>query len=89
MTIEAERQEILQGLISDKDIALVFSGTNFGANRDYRSILADTLLKIAGDYSTGYTALCCSEALGLLSRGKRGATLTKKGKRYLFWSFTS
>lgn len=88
--MESERQKILQEIASDKDVADVFHGTNFGAARDERKIIADTLLKIAGDYSTGHTAMMCCIELGLIKRGKRQIPhLTKAGKKYLFWAYTS
>ncbi len=84
------RLQVLQEMISDKEVADVFHGTNFGAIRDHRQIIADTLLKIAGDYSTGHTAMRCCEELALLFKRKNNkAVLTKKGRRYLFWAYTS
>lgn len=89
MTSEDIRLEQLQKLLSDKEIADVFHGTNFGACRDEKKIIADTLLKIAGGYSSGHTAYRCCEALGLIKKMKGGVTLTANGKKYLFWSHTS
>lgn len=77
----------IKELCTDEDIARVFTGTNFGAKRDNRQIIADTLLKIAGDYFTGHTALMCCRELGLLTNSKHITRLTKKGRRYLFWAF--
>lgn len=74
-------------LCTDEEIARVFTGTNFGAKRDNRHIIADTLLKIAGDYSTGHTAIMCCRELGLLNNSKVDTRLTKKGRRYLFWAY--
>lgn len=76
----------LNKLVTDEDVSRVFKGTNFGTARSNRRIIADTVLKIAGDFTTGYTALviCCE--LGLIKRTKRGEKVTKKGRRYLFWS---
>lgn len=86
---EELRLEQLNALASDKDVADVFHGTNFGGARDERKIIADTLLKIAGGYSSGHTAYRCCEALGLLKRLKKGIALTPKGQKYLFWAYTS
>ena len=76
---------IMLEIASDKDVADCFHGTNFGSIKP-REIIADTLLKTAGGYSTGYTALtiCCE--LKLLTKRQKSYWLTKKGKEYLFWS---
>lgn len=89
MTTEPLRAEILREIASDKKVADVFHGTNFGAERDERKIIADTLLKIAGGYHSGHTALMCCKELGLLKRLKKGNALTPQGKKYLFWAYTS
>jgi hypothetical protein len=77
----------IETIVSDEDVETAFTGTNFGPSRDYRHIIADTLLKIAGDFSTGHTAFNCCQYLGLLGRSTRPMRLTKKGRRYLFWAY--
>lgn len=77
----------IKELVTDEEVETAFGGTNFGAMRDHRQIIADTLLKIAGDYCTGHTALTCCQYLGLIGKSKRSARLTKKGRRYLFWAY--
>jgi hypothetical protein len=72
-------------IISDDRLERVFAGTNFGTSQP-REIVADTLLKIAGGFSTGHTAFCCCQELGLLGRNKQRPRLTKLGKRYLYYS---
>ena len=69
-------------LVTDEEINAVWGNANFGSH-DRRDILADTVLKHAGGYKTGHTATCICKELKLL--GKNG-DLTKKGKRYLYWS---
>lgn len=80
--------EQLQKLVSDEQLQEAFKGTNFGAARDNREIVADTVLKIAGGFGTGYTAICVCQELGLLGpqRKDRSVALTKNGRRYLFWA---
>ena len=90
MSTEELRLEQLQKMVSDKDVTDIFHGTNFGKQRDRRKIIADTLLKFAGGFSSGHTALICCIELGLLLKRKDNKIfLTKKGRRYLFWSHTS
>lgn len=84
-------KELLE-LVSDADVEDVFHGTNFGAVSP-RKVIADTLLKMAGGYCSGYTALQCCTELGLIVRSKNGFDagkvhrLTKKGRKYLFYAF--
>ncbi len=70
-------------LVSDEDLIATFAGTNFGKSEP-REILDSTILQLAGGWSTGHTALSCCRELGLV--GYNSQTLTKKGKRYLYYS---
>lgn len=81
------RFEELTKLVSDEEIEAAWGNANFGEGADKREILRDTLLKIAGDFSTGATATRICQALGLLGHAKCGISLTKKGRRYMFYSF--
>ena len=69
-------------LVSDFEIQAVWGNANFGSHEP-RDIIADTLLKHASIYRTGHTATVICKELGLL--GKNG-DLTKKGRKYLYWS---
>lgn len=73
-------------IVSDESLHSIFNNTNFGACSP-REIVADTLLKLAGGYSTGYTALTCCRELGLI--GKKTQKLTKAGEKYLYFSCKS
>lgn len=70
--------------ISDEDIDAVWGNANFG-DRPRRDVVNEALFQVAGGYSTGHTAKCICQELGLVGN-KRGAyqSLTKKGKRYLY-----
>jgi len=67
--------------VSDEELAACFAGTNFGSSNP-REIVADTLLKTAGRYHTGHTALLCCQQLGLIGKNKHEPKLTLKGARY-------
>jgi hypothetical protein len=75
----------MRAIVSDERLARVFTNTNFG-NAKPREIVAETLLKIAGGFSTGNTALVCCQELALVGRNKINPRLTKLGKRYLYYS---
>lgn len=78
-------------IVSDEEIEAVWGNANFGPRADKRAIIADTLLKWAGDFSSGHTATTICQELGLLGAYKpsRSCSLTKKGRRYLFYFFSS
>lgn len=75
----------LEPIIPDDELQAVFAGTNFG-KADPREIVADTLLKIAGDFSPGHTALVCCQELKLVGKNKQHPRLTHKGRRYLYYA---
>lgn len=54
--------------LTDEVIAKAFEGTNFGRT-DFRTILAESVLKRAAGYRDGYTATTICVELGLL-KGK-------------------
>jgi hypothetical protein len=72
-------------MISDAALAEVFAGTNFGASKP-REIVAETLLKIAGGFSSGNTALECCQELGLVGKNKIHPQLTRTGRKYLYYA---
>lgn len=82
MNKDTWRQEAIK-LVPDDAVEKAFKGTNFGSS-DPRSIIAETLLQLSADYSSGHTATVICRELGLY--GKSG--LTKKGRRYLHHAFT-
>ena len=68
-------------MVTIEDIESVWGNANFGDNTDKRGIVNDTLLKYMGGYSSGQTATCICQELGLLTKKR---ILTKKGGRYLY-----
>jgi hypothetical protein len=84
----SDEQKEREALVTDERLETVFAGTNFGANAVPRDIVANTLLKVAGDFSTGHTALVCCQELGLIGANKREPKLTKKGRRYLYYAYS-
>lgn len=86
-SMSEKRHGELALLVSDEELQRVFAGTNFG-NACHREILAETLLKIAGDFSTGSTAMACCQELGLLGQNRINRRLTKKGRRYLYYAWS-
>ncbi len=70
-------------ILTDEEIAEAFEGSNFG-DRDKRKLLEQGVLKRTADYRTGHTLHCIMKMLGLIT--EKGNT-TKKGRRFLFWSF--
>ena len=76
-------------LIMDEQILAAWGNANFGENTNHRQIILDTLLKIAGGYSTSHTALSICRDLGLVGRGKH-VTLTKRGCKVMYhWNKTA
>lgn len=77
----------IEELISDEDLEAEFIFTDFG-DISYRDIVKYSLLKYACGYSTGHTALCCCENLGLVKMtSARKFVITKFGKEYLYIAF--
>lgn len=81
---------MIKKIVSDLSVDLAFQGTNFGSHGK-REVIADTLLKIAGGFSTGSTAIRVCQELGLLGKVKKNKnlmpSLTKQGRKYLFYAF--
>lgn len=67
--------------LTDEVISKAFQGTNFGRT-DFRTILAETVLKRAAGYNAGYTATTVCTELGLL-KGKENKA-TKLGLTFAF-----
>lgn len=59
--------------LTDEVIAKAFENTNFGRD-DYRTILAETVMKRAAGYHSGGTATAICMRLGLLSEKNQSAT---------------
>lgn len=59
--------------LTDEVIAKEFENTNFGRD-DYRTILAETVMKRAAGYHSGWTATTICMRLGLLSEKNQSAT---------------
>lgn len=59
--------------LTDEVIAKAFENTNFGRD-DYRTILAETVMKRAAGYHAGCTATTICIRLGLLSEKNQSAT---------------
>lgn len=70
-------------MIPEWQMQEAFKETNFGSSKP-REIVAETLLKIAGEFSPGHTALVCCQELGLIGKNKHEPRLTKKGRKYLY-----
>lgn len=67
--------------LTDEVISAAFKGTNFG-REDFRTILAETVLKRAAGYHSGWTAATICMGLGLLSSKNQSAT--KLGLTFAF-----
>lgn len=66
--------------LTDEVINKAFEGTNFGRS-DFRTILAETVMKRAAGYYSGYTATTICSHLGLLGGQERP---TKLGLTFAF-----
>lgn len=73
----------LRKLVTDEEIDKAWGNANFGSESK-RDVIKDALLQLAGDFRTGHTAECILKELGLVGTN---ISLTKKGKRYLFYAF--
>lgn len=60
--------------LTDELINKAFEGTNFGRT-DYRTILAETVMKRAAGYHSGWTATTICTRLGLLGGQERPTNL--------------
>lgn len=67
--------------LTDAVINAAFEGTNFGRS-DFRTILAETVMKRAAGYHSGWTATTICVELGLLS--KKNQSATKLGLTFAF-----
>ena len=67
--------------LTDEMINAAFEGANFG-REDFRTILAETVLKRAAGYHSGWTATTICMVLGLLSSKNQSAT--KLGMTFAF-----
>jgi hypothetical protein len=67
--------------LTDEVINAAFGNTNFGRD-DFRTILAETVMKRAAGYHSGWTATNICMRLGLLSEKNQSAT--KLGLTFAF-----
>ncbi|EPG8391730.1 MULTISPECIES: hypothetical protein [Klebsiella pneumoniae complex] len=67
--------------LTDEVINAAFENTNFGRD-DFRTILAETVMKRAAGYHSGWTATNICMRLGLLSEKNQSAT--KLGLTFAF-----
>ncbi|WP_439412810.1 hypothetical protein [Enterobacter ludwigii] len=67
--------------LTDEVVNSAFENTNFGRN-DFRTILAETVMKRAAGYHSGWTATSICMRLGLLSSKNQSAT--KLGLTFAF-----
>lgn len=74
--------------VTDQEIEAVWGNANFGARTNKRNVVIETLAQIAAGYSTGHTAQCICQELGLLGkvRWDRTICLTEKGRKFLYYS---
>lgn len=66
--------------LTDEVVNAAFDGTNFGRT-DFRTILAETVMKRAAGYHSGWTATTICTRLGLLGKQERP---TKLGMTFAF-----
>lgn len=74
----------VEDLVTDRQLELAFLNTNFGERLTKRQIVANTILKCAAGYSTGHTAKCIAEELGLVTPSWE---LSHRGKLYLYAAY--
>lgn len=67
--------------LTDEVIESAFGNTNFGRT-DFRTILAETVMKRASGFHSGWTATSICMRLGLLS--EKNQTATKLGLTFAF-----
>lgn len=60
--------------LTDEVVNAAFEGTNFG-REDFRTILAETVMKRAAGYHSGWTATTICTRLGLLGKRERPTKL--------------
>lgn len=72
-----------QYTLKKEDIELAWGNANFGGSEKI-DIIGETLLKIAGGYGTGATALSICQDLGLVGKNRINPRLTKKGQKVMY-----
>jgi len=75
--------ETIIDIVNDDQLNAAFGNANFG-EISKRDVVRYSLLKFASGYSTGHTAKCICEELGLITTKDQ---LSNRGKRYLFLAF--
>ena len=80
-------QKTVAGIVSHDEMMKCFENTNFGGDSE-RFVIAEAVIQIASGYNTGFTAMVICQELGLVGKrtARREYNLTKKGKKYLYWS---
>lgn len=76
--------ETVEQIITDEQLNEAWGNANFGERFTKREVVANSLLKYASGYSTGHTALCICQELGLVTQQGKKTVLTLHGKRYLW-----
>lgn len=76
----------LQKIVSDEAVEREFKNTNFGSRKP-REVIADTLLKYACGFRSGFTARTILANLGLLTVRQKSTTVSRMGKNYLYEAF--
>ena len=79
------KMENTNQIITDEQINKAWGHASFG-DASKRDVIANSLLKYASGYSTGYTANYICKELGLITKGDN---LTTLGKRYLFAAYSN
>lgn len=74
----------VEQIVTEEELNQVWGSANFGS-QSRRDVIAETLLKCACGYQTGYTAKCIAIELGLIYKSKW--QLTSRGKDYLLFSY--
>lgn len=74
---------IVENLITDEAIKIVFHNTNFGS-RTPRELIAKDLDQVSRGQHVGYTMQCCLSELGLIVPvAHKKFVVTAIGKKYL------
>lgn len=75
---------VVEDLITDAAVEIVFNNTNFGS-RTPREMIAKCLRQVSDGFHVGYTMQCCLMELGLIFKinGYQEYVVSPIGKKYL------
>lgn len=74
-------------IVTDKEINEVWQNADFGSV-PRRDVIKFALLKAACKFGNGHTSECIIQELGLVGKSHmKSATLTAKGRKYLWAAF--